>query len=85
MRRFLLTRNVGMCDIMLMEPKELFKRAGGCSVVATKLGLRSHSTVLGWKKIPPHHCPAIEREFSIPREELRPDLFKRVSTQEAAR
>ncbi|WP_145995914.1 YdaS family helix-turn-helix protein [Acetobacter aceti] len=64
-----------------MEPKELFRRAGGCSAVAAKLGLRSHSTVLGWKTIPPHHCPAIEREFGIPREELRPDLFRREEAQ----
>lgn len=74
-----------MCDIWVMEPKELFKRAGGCAAVATKLGLRAHSTVLGWKRIPPHHCPTIERIFGIPREELRPDLFKRTPAQEAAR
>ncbi|MBS4074611.1 helix-turn-helix domain-containing protein [Ameyamaea chiangmaiensis] len=68
-----------------MEPSELIKLAGGCKRVAEAVGLKSHSTVLGWKTIPPHHCPTIEAVFDIPREELRPDLFARTPATEVAR
>lgn len=60
-----------------MEPSELRKRVGGCKRLAEGLGLRSHSPVLKWKKIPDKHIVAIESVFGIPREELRPDLYRR--------
>ncbi|MGX7346372.1 YdaS family helix-turn-helix protein [Acetobacter pasteurianus] len=66
-----------------MEPRKLISRVGGPTVLARGLGLR-HSTPLLWKRIPPHHCPTIERIFGIPREELRPDLFKRTPVRDAA-
>lgn len=65
-----------------MEPKELISRVGGPTVLARELGLR-HSTPLLWRRIPPHHCATIECAFGIPREELRPDLFKRTPKREA--
>lgn len=48
---------------------------GGPTAVARMTGL-SVPTVHGWKTIPPHHCPAIERatEGAHPCESLRPDL-----------
>ncbi|PYD77771.1 hypothetical protein CFR80_17425 [Komagataeibacter oboediens] len=61
----------------IMTPKELLRRVGGPSVLARALRLR-HSTPILWREIPPHHCPTIEALFSIPREELRPDLFRGV-------
>lgn len=73
---------VGMCDIFIMEPSELRKRVGGCKKLALGIGLRSHSAVLNWKKIPDKYIVAIEQKFGIPREELRPDLYRR-SEQEA--
>jgi len=65
-----------------MTPKELIAQIGGSAVLAAPLGI-SRVTPLNWRQIPPHHCPVIEREFGIPREELRPDLFAR-PTPEAA-
>ncbi|MFS8368816.1 YdaS family helix-turn-helix protein [Acetobacter indonesiensis] len=59
-----------------MKPSELRKRVGGCKKLAEGLGLRSHTAVLKWNKIPDRHIIAIEKKFSIPREELRPDLYR---------
>lgn len=66
-----------MCDIAGMKPSDLIKRVGGCKKLAEGIGLRSHATVLQWSKIPDKHIVAIERVFGIPREELRPDLYRR--------
>ncbi|GBQ72910.1 hypothetical protein CFR75_15785 [Komagataeibacter xylinus] len=64
-----------------MTPAELIKRVGGAKKVAAAAGLRSHATVLGWKRIPDKHLLTLERETGIPREQLRPDLFRRVDTE----
>lgn len=55
------------------------KRVGGAAKVAHAAGLRSHATVLGWKRIPDKHIIALEAATGIPREELRPELFKGVT------
>ena len=82
--RFLLTGCVILMHICRMEPQELTDRVGGPTNLSRALGLKGHTSPIRWKRIPPHHCPAIERAFGIPREELRPDLFKRTpATQEA--
>lgn len=60
-----------------MKPKDILPLVGGPTNLSRVLGLKGHSSPLRWKEIPPHHCPVIEREFGIPREELRPDLFVR--------
>lgn len=60
-----------------MEPKDLLSLVGGPTKLSRALGLSGHTSPLRWKAIPPHHCPTIEREFNIPREDLRPDLFRR--------
>ncbi|AQS90482.1 hypothetical protein A0U94_05355 [Gluconobacter albidus] len=58
-----------------MTPRELISRVGGPTVLARALRLR-HSTPILWKEIPPKHCPTIEAAFGIPREQLRPDLYR---------
>ena len=58
-----------------METKEIIVRAGGCSRLASSLGIKSHATVLRWKRVPDKYLVKIEQVFGIPREELRPDLF----------
>ncbi|MBV0888110.1 helix-turn-helix domain-containing protein [Komagataeibacter oboediens] len=61
------------------------KRVGGAAKVARAAGLRSHTTVLGWKRIPDKHLLTLEAATGIPREELRPDLFRpRVSHERGA-
>lgn len=67
-----------------MKPSELRKRVGGCKKLAEGIGLRSHSAVLKWNKIPDKHLVTIERVFGIPREELRPDLYRRPEQEMAA-
>lgn len=61
--------------IHLMDIKEVISRAGGCSRLASCLGIKSHTTVLRWKRVPDKYLVDIERVFGIPREEMRPDLF----------
>lgn len=68
----------------IMEPSELRKRVGGCKKLAEGLGLRSHSAVLKWNKIPDKHIVTIEEKFGIPREQLRPDLYRSVRKDVAA-
>lgn len=63
-----------------MDMKEIIAKAGGCSRLASGLGLKSHATVLRWKKVPDKYLVRIEATFGIPREELRPDLFAKPET-----
>lgn len=48
---------------------------GGPTAIARVLGLKP-PTVSGWKQIPEHHCPDIERwkEGQVTVEQLRPEL-----------
>ena len=62
--------------LCLMTPKELSDRFGGYGKVAKALGIASHSVVMRWKKIPDHHLTALEKATGIPREQLRPDLYR---------
>ncbi|XQZ99481.1 YdaS family helix-turn-helix protein [Komagataeibacter rhaeticus] len=78
-RHFRLTRNVSLRDILAMEPAELISRAGGASKLSRALGMKTHSAVLKWKAIPVCHLIRIEQTYAIPREELRPDLFRGVT------
>ncbi|MDT8871576.1 hypothetical protein RAA17_12090 [Komagataeibacter rhaeticus] len=41
--------------------------------------MKTHSAVLKWKAIPVCHLIRIEQTYAIPREELRPDLFRGVT------
>jgi hypothetical protein len=35
----------------------------------------TRQAVLQWKRIPVQYCPALEREFGIPRAVMRPDIY----------
>ncbi|WP_182355735.1 helix-turn-helix domain-containing protein [Komagataeibacter europaeus] len=62
-----------------MKPAELISRAGGACKLSRALGMKTHSAVLKWKAIPVCHLIRIEQIYAIPREELRPELFKGVT------
>lgn len=61
---------------MKKTPLSLVKKMGGPVAVARALRLRSHTGVYAWKVIPAHHVITLEAQFGIPREELRPDLYR---------
>ncbi|MBO1325371.1 helix-turn-helix domain-containing protein [Acetobacter sp. TBRC 12305] len=63
-----------------MSIKAIIKRAGGASTVARLLGIH-HSAVVRWEKVPDGRVVALEAATGIPREELRPDLFKRTPAE----
>jgi len=50
--------------------------AGGISALARKLGI-SQAALSKWRRVPSHQIVAIERVTGVPREELRPDLYRR--------
>ncbi|QOF94250.1 helix-turn-helix domain-containing protein [Novacetimonas hansenii] len=62
-----------------MEPAELISLAGGASKLSRDLGMKTHSAVLKWKAIPVCHLIRLEQIYEIPREQLRPDLFRGVT------
>jgi DNA-binding transcriptional regulator YdaS (Cro superfamily) len=55
--------------------KEAVKRAGGIAKLAKHLGIR-HQAFYSWKEIPARHIVAIEQATGVPREQLRPDLYR---------
>lgn len=68
-----------MCDLMSqngMSIRSIIKKAGGPSRVARLLGIH-HSAVIRWENVPYERVIPLEAATGIPREELRPDLFKR--------
>jgi DNA-binding transcriptional regulator YdaS (Cro superfamily) len=67
-----------MCGINLLR-----ERRGLLSDVARGLGL-TRAAVTRWAKVPAEHLIEIERISGIPREALRPDLYIRVPTKQAA-
>lgn len=63
----------------MIEPIErAVEAAGGVMKLARTLGV-SRETVRNWRagtyRVSPEHAQAIERELSVPRHELRPDLW----------
>ena len=52
------------------------ERAGGVSRLARALGIRYQSIQI-WRRIPADRIVAIEGATGIPREQLRPDLYRR--------
>ena len=50
--------------------------AGGMRALARKLGI-SHQAILQWRKIPAERVIEIETVTNVPREILRPDLYRR--------
>lgn len=63
-----------------MKLKQIFSSAGGVVALSKGLGYRSHTSLLKWKKVPDKHLLKIEQITGIPREELRPDLYRKTTT-----
>lgn len=64
----------------------LFESVGGATALAERLGVRQ-SVVSNWKsrgRIPAERVVEVERITGIPREALRPDLYRRDPSQESA-
>lgn len=67
---------ISYIDVM-MNLKKLINKTGGPSYWGKKLGI-SHSAVCQWKQVPPKWVVEVEHMTGIPREELRPDIFKKI-------
>jgi len=54
------------------------RRAGGMSALCRKLKLKNYQTVQGWvdRGLPDEWLVAVEKVTKVPREQLRPDLFR---------
>jgi len=51
------------------------EKAGSARKLAVLLGI-SHQAILKWASVPPHQIVAVEAATGVPREELRPDLYR---------
>jgi DNA-binding transcriptional regulator YdaS (Cro superfamily) len=49
--------------------------AGGASALARKLGIKQPS-VAGWNRVPAERVLEVERLSGVPKERLRPDLYR---------
>jgi DNA-binding transcriptional regulator YdaS (Cro superfamily) len=58
-----------------MDIQQIKEAGGGSSKLAKELGLH-RASVWGWQSVPPRHVLDVERITKIPREELRPDLYR---------
>ena len=56
--------------------KLAIERAGSVRKLARMLGI-SMQAVVKWKTVPAHQIIPVERATGVPREELRPDLYRR--------
>lgn len=83
---FLLRIYVGKANVLGMSiVDKAIKAAGGASELSKKCGLH-RTSVLYWRTlghIPLKRVDVVEAATGIPREELRPDFFKRTPTEEA--
>lgn len=52
------------------------KAAGGIKPLARALGM-SHPALIKWRRVPSHRIVQVEQATGIPREQLRPDLYRR--------
>ena len=55
--------------------KEAIENAGNPAKLAAKLGV-SRQAVSKWEDVPMRHIIAIEKATGVPRERLRPDLYR---------
>jgi DNA-binding transcriptional regulator YdaS (Cro superfamily) len=67
---------MGAGDVMKKGLAKAIKAAGGLRALARQLGI-SHPAIMHWTEVPAHHLIAIEQATGIPREELRPDLYRK--------
>lgn len=51
------------------------KTAGSKGELARRLN-KSRQTIVQWTRVPEHELLNIEREFGVPREKMRPELFR---------
>ena len=67
---------------------QAIKAAGGAAELAKACNL-SRTSVLFWRRlkkgIPSHHVLAVEEKTGIPREQLRPDLYRQTLPTRAKR
>ena len=56
--------------------REAAKAVGGVTKLSSALGL-SRAAVSFWTRVPAEHVIEVERLTGIPREALRPDLYRR--------
>lgn len=78
--QFHVDKKLNCIQYIRMNGSELRKKTGKTAAeIAAALGLRSATTVSKWVRscsIPARHIVALESQFGIPREELRPDLYR---------
>lgn len=55
--------------------RRAIEAAGGPTALARKLGIKSPS-LYSWTKIPAERVEAVHEATGIPREDLRPDIFR---------
>jgi DNA-binding transcriptional regulator YdaS (Cro superfamily) len=55
--------------------QKAIRAAGGVNALARLLGIEP-SAVVRWRDIPAHRIIQIEQATGVPREELRPDLYR---------
>jgi Bacterial toxin YdaS len=67
---------LGTLQAMDDELKAVIKAAGGIRPLARELGM-SPQALSEWKRIPAHRIRQVEAVTKIPREKLRPDLYRR--------
>ena len=65
-----------------MDIKGIIRQAGGPSRVAKATGLRSHATVIGWRRVPAEHARTVARMAGLTPRDLRPDVFGPETTHE---
>lgn len=65
------------CYIRSMSPglKKAIERAGSIRKLARLLGI-SPQAVSKWSEVPAHQIVVVESATGVPREELRPDLYR---------
>jgi DNA-binding transcriptional regulator YdaS (Cro superfamily) len=75
--------NVEVQDDQMKKRSESLQRAidaaGGIRKLARLLKIQ-HNSVMQWKDVPPHRILQIETVTKIPREKLRPDLYRHRAT-----
>jgi DNA-binding transcriptional regulator YdaS (Cro superfamily) len=54
---------------------EVLKAVGGYRALGRHLGI-SHQAITHWKQVPAKHLVAIEKISGVPRERLRPELYR---------
>jgi DNA-binding transcriptional regulator YdaS (Cro superfamily) len=59
------------------------KLAGGVSALARKLGIKPQA-ISQWEDVPAQRILEIEVATGMPREELRPDLYRKTPASQAA-